>query len=153
LSRSILLSIILLFFIGFSSNVFAVEDTILFSESNFDSPFNYNLIDNYPIKLDQFTINPTSDFVSFTDVSSTNFSDNLTYTPDDLTYTTDDLTYTTKTSSPNSVTLSETDLDNGDEINNLLGMLLFVIPFAALVFRMSDDEPLSKKNISNYLAL
>jgi len=32
-----------------------------------------------------------------------------------------------------------------DETNNLLTLLLFAVPFGALVFRMSDEESLSKK--------
>jgi len=133
LHRYFLLPLILLIVsIGSSSIAFATDDVPLYTlKSNFDSPFNYNLIDGRPLTLDQFTINSASNSVLFTDVSSTNLSD--------------DLTYTTDTSSPHSMTLSETDLDNGDEINNLLGLLLFAVPFGALVFRMFDEEPLSKK--------
>jgi len=146
-SRYFLLPLILLIVsIGFSSDAFATDGSHLNTlKSNFDSPFNYNLIDGRPLTLDQLTINPASDFILFTDVSSINPSDDLTYTPDDLTYTPDDLTYTPEIFSSNSMTLSETDLDNGDEINNLLALLLFAVPFGALVFRMSDEESLSKK--------
>jgi len=56
LHRKFQLPIILIISIGFSSNVFATEDSILYSsESNFYSPFNYNLNDGLPITLDQFT--------------------------------------------------------------------------------------------------
>ncbi|MEK0343540.1 MAG: LamG-like jellyroll fold domain-containing protein, partial [Nitrosopumilus sp.] len=129
--RYFLLSLILLFSIGFSSNAFATDDSVFPIKSNFDSSLNYYLIDDRPLTLNQLTINSASDSVLFTDVSSTNPSD--------------DLTYTTETSSPQSMTLSETDLDNGDEIINLLGMLLFAVPFGLLVLRMTNEEPLSKK--------
>ena len=129
--RYFLLPLILLIVsIGFSSNVFATDDSVLSLESNFDSSLNYN-IDGQPLTLDQFTTNHVSDSVLFTDVSSENPSD--------------DLTYTTEISSPHSMTLSETDLDTHDETSSLLGLLLFAIPFGALVFRMSDVEPLPKK--------
>jgi len=132
LHRYFLLPLILLIVsIGFSSNAFATNDSVLSLDSNFDSSLNYNIIDGQPLTLDQFTINHASDSVLFTDVSSTNLLD--------------DLTYTSETSSSDSMTLSETELVDDDEINNLLGLLLFVVPFGALVFRMIDDEPLSKK--------
>jgi len=59
------------------------------------SSFNYNLVDDRPLTLDQLTLNSQQ--------------------------------------SPN------------DETSNLLVMLLFAVPFGALVFRMSDEKSLSKK--------
>ncbi len=109
--RYFLLPLILLIVsIGFSSNAFATDDSVLSLDSNFDSSLNYNLIDGQPLTLDQFTINHASDSILFTDVSSANPSD--------------DLTYTTETSTPHSMTLSETDLDTHDETSSLLGLIV-----------------------------
>jgi len=108
-----------------------MDDSILPLEPNSDSSFNYNQIDSRPLTVDQFAINPASYSVLFSDISPTNLSN--------------DLTYSTGTLSSPFLTLSQVGLDNYDEINNLLGLLLFAIPFGALVFRMSDEESLSRK--------
>jgi len=137
-SRYFLLPLILIISIGFSSNAFAADDSILSLESNFDSSFNYNLNDGLPLTLDQFTINPTgatptiptSDSISFPDISSTNPSN--------------DLTYPAETSSSNSI-VSETGLDDRDETNSLLVLLLFGVPLAALAFRNYDEKSMSTK--------
>ncbi len=103
--RYFLLPIIIIISIGFSSNVFATEDSILYSsESNFDSSFNYNLNDALPLTLDQFTIDPTSDSILSPDIFSTNSPDGLTYS--------------TEIPSSQSMIVSEIGLVNDDEIND-----------------------------------
>jgi len=133
LHRYFLLPLILLVTsIGFSSAAFAADDSALYSlESDFYISFDYNLIDSQPITLEQFAINHASDSISSPYISSTNISD--------------DLTYSTEVSNSHSMIPSETSFDTRDEIISLLGLLLFAIPFGTLVFRMSDEESLSIK--------
>ena len=91
--------ILLVTSIGFSSVAFADISTALYSsETSFDSPIDFYLLDGSHFTLDPSTFDPTSNSVLSPDVSSVNPSDNLSSS--------------TEISIPHSMTESETDLDS-----------------------------------------
>jgi hypothetical protein len=132
-SRYFILPLILLVIsVGFSSVAFADDSTALYSsDASFDSPIDYYLLDGRHLTLDPTTFDPTSDSVLSPDVTSANPSDNLSYS--------------SELSGLNSMSPSEIGLDNRDETSSMIAVLLFAIPFGALVLRMSDEESLSRK--------
>jgi len=118
--------ILLITSIGFSSTAFATDDFLhLPAPPNFDSSFNYFLIDLRPFTIDQL-ISSSQQFPNDiqSDLQIINF-----FSGEGL--------------------VGNSIFDDRYETSNLLAMLLFVVPFGALVFRMCDEESLSK----NFLRL
>jgi hypothetical protein len=133
-SRYFILPLILLVIsVGFSSVAFADDSPALYSsEFGFDSSSNLaTLLKDRPLALDSLAFDTISNSGFSPYVTSENPSDNLSYS--------------TEITNPQSMMTSESGLDARDETSNMIAVLLFAIPFGALVFRMSDEESLSKK--------
>ena len=121
--------ILLVISVGFSSVAFAADDSVLSLESSFESSFDYSFVDTRPLNVDQFTSNSPNNSPLSPQISSDNFDNSM---------------LSTQVSSSHPMQ-SSSGLDARDDASNLLAVALFAIPFGALVFRMSDEESLSKK--------